>query len=184
MRNFLAFTLIVALFAFGACAAIAKVAIQVDLDSQKMTVTRGGAAPIVWRISSGRPGFDTPTGSFIVQRLDANHFSDEYDQAPMPYAIFFSRGLAIHGTYQGGIGRPASHGCVRLSVDHARQLFDWVEKEGASIDIAGSGSGFSPGSGGFATRSDVDFRPLRKRRNLNPIVPPVESPVQNGFFPF
>ena len=71
--------------------------------------------------------------------MDADHFSDEYDQAPMPYAIFFSRGLAIHGTYQSGLGRPLSHGCVRLSVDHARELYEWVEQYGASrIEISGA----------------------------------------------
>jgi L,D-transpeptidase catalytic domain len=117
--------------------AAAKVEIRVDLTRQQMTVIKNHEPPIVWKISSGRAGFETPTGSFIVQRLDADHLSDEYDQAPMPSAIFFSRGLAIHGTYERGLGRPASHGCVRLSVEHARELFDWVERYGASIEIDG-----------------------------------------------
>lgn len=121
-----------------AAPAAAKVDIQIDLDRQRMTVVKNGEKPVVWKISSGRSGFETPTGSFIVQRLDADHLSDEYDGAPMPYAIFFSRGLAIHGTYERGLGRPASHGCVRLSVDHARELFEWVEQYGASrIEISG-----------------------------------------------
>ena len=117
--------------------AAAKVEIRVDLARQEMTVVKNHEKPIVWKISSGRPGFETPTGSFAVQRLDADHLSDEYDQAPMPYAIFFSRGLAIHGTYERGLGRPASHGCVRLSIEHARELFGWVEQYGASIEIDG-----------------------------------------------
>ena len=117
--------------------AAARVEIRVDLARQEMTVIKNHEKPIVWKISSGRVGFETPTGSFIVQRLDADHLSDEYDQAPMPYAIFFSRGLAIHGTYERGLGRPASHGCVRLSIDHARELFGWVEEYGASIEIDG-----------------------------------------------
>lgn len=121
----------------------AKVEIRVDLTRQQMTVIKNHEPPIVWKISSGRAGFETPTGNFIVQRLDADHLSDEFDQAPMPYAIFFSRGLAIHGTYERGLGRPASHGCVRLSVDHARELFDWVERYGASIEI----DGVAPGRG-------------------------------------
>jgi len=119
--------------------ATAKVEIRVDLTRQQMTVTKNRETPIVWKISSGRAGFETPTGNFVVQRLDADHLSDEYDQAPMPYAIFFSRGLAIHGTYERGLGRPASHGCVRLSIEHARELFDWVERYGASIEIDGVG---------------------------------------------
>ncbi|ARN80544.1 L,D-transpeptidase [Methylocystis bryophila] len=115
----------------------AKVEIRVDLTRQQMTVTKNNDKPLVWKISSGRPGFETPTGKFIVQRLDADHLSDEYDQAPMPFAIFFSRGLAIHGTSERGLGRPASHGCVRLSIEHARELFGWVEQYGASIEIDG-----------------------------------------------
>ena len=92
-----------------------------------------------------------------MQRMDADHFSDEYDQAPMPYAIFFSRGLAIHGTTQAGLGRPASHGCVRLSVDHARELYEWVEQYGAgAIDITGDATS-------VAQLQDDDPQPARKR---------------------
>jgi lipoprotein-anchoring transpeptidase ErfK/SrfK len=146
----------VLLFFSTALPAGAKVEILVDLDSQRMTVVKNRAAPIVWKISSGRAGYETPTGVYTVQRLDADHFSDEYDQAPMPFAIFFSQGLAIHGTYQGGLGRPASHGCVRLSVSHARELFGWVEKYGAAIEITGSG---------FAAELEPEPRaPRHKRR--------------------
>ena len=118
----------------------AKIMISVDIDKQRMKVTNNNGATFWWTISSGREGFETPTGSFSVQRLDANHFSDEYEQAPMPYAIFFHEGFAIHGTYQGGLGRPVSHGCVRLAVPNARLLYSWVEQYGASIDISGSTS--------------------------------------------
>ena len=57
----------------------------------------------------------------------------------MPYAIFFSpRGLAIHGSYERGLGSPRSHGCVRLAVGNAEKLFEWVETQGASIEIVGA----------------------------------------------
>jgi lipoprotein-anchoring transpeptidase ErfK/SrfK len=69
--------------------------IYVDLDAQQMTVIRNNGETLVWKVSSGREGIETPTGLFSVQRLDANHFSDEYDQSPMPYSIFFDQGLAI-----------------------------------------------------------------------------------------
>jgi L,D-transpeptidase catalytic domain len=69
-----------------------------DLSRQRMTVKKPGGEALVWKVLSGRPGFETLTAVFNVQRMDAEHFSDEYDQAPMPYAIFFSRGLAIHGS--------------------------------------------------------------------------------------
>ncbi len=136
MKRFL--VLLILALSFWDSPAAAKVEIRVDLARQEMRVARNREKPIVWKISSGRPGFETPTGSFIVQRLDADHHSDEYEQAPMPYAIFFSRGLAIHGTYERGLGRPASHGCVRLSIQNARALFSWVEQEGASIEIDGA----------------------------------------------
>jgi lipoprotein-anchoring transpeptidase ErfK/SrfK len=103
-----------------------------------MTVRKPGGEALVGKVSSGRSGFETPTGIFNVQRMDTEHFSDEYDQAPMPYAIFFSRGLAIHGTYERGLGHPVSHGCARLSVQNARDLYSWVEQYGATIEIAGS----------------------------------------------
>ena len=119
-RQLSRFLILLAALACSAAPALAKVGIRVDLGRQRITIVKNNEPPIVWKISSGRPGYETPTGRFIMQRMDADHFSDEYDQAPMPYAIFLSRGLAIHGSTQPGLGRPASHGCVRLSVDHAR----------------------------------------------------------------
>ena len=157
LRKLSRILLLLAALACSGAPALAKVEIRVDLGRQRITVVRNHEAPIVWKISSGRPGYETPTGRFIVQRLDADHFSDEYDQAPMPYAIFFSRGLAIHGTTQGALGRPASHGCVRLSVDHARDLYEWVEQYGAEpIDIAG-------GATRVAQWRDDNPPPRRKR---------------------
>jgi lipoprotein-anchoring transpeptidase ErfK/SrfK len=116
----------------------AKITIHVDIDTQRMRVTGNNGETYVWTVSSGREGFETPTGSFTVQRLDASHFSDEYDQAPMPYSIFFHEGFAIHGTSLGGLGRPVSHGCVRLAIPNARLLYHWVEQYGAIIDISGT----------------------------------------------
>ncbi len=138
----------------------AKIMIYVDIDAQRMKVTNNEGQTFVWAVSSGREGYETPTGSFGVQRLDASHFSDEYDQAPMPYSIFFYEGFAIHGTSLGGLGRPLSHGCVRLSVANARLLYSWVERYGASIDISGLGSGDgyfvsdTPASGRLTRRSN------------------------------
>ncbi len=153
------------LIALALCApAAAKVEIVVDLSRQRMTVVKNRESQVTWKISSGREGYETPTGSFTVQRLDADHLSDEYDGAPMPYAIFFSRGLAIHGTYQRGLGRPASHGCVRLSIDHARELFSWVEQYGASIEISGSANSFA-----YAGRAEEEpgLRRAKRIRSRN-----------------
>jgi L,D-transpeptidase-like protein len=63
--------------------------------------------------------------------MEADHFSKEWDDAPMPYSIFFTKqGHAIHGTNHTSIGRPASHGCVRLSVAHAAELWELVTAQG------------------------------------------------------
>jgi lipoprotein-anchoring transpeptidase ErfK/SrfK len=78
-------------------------------------------------VSTGRPGFDTPNGTFWALARDKDHKSNEYEDAPMPYSIFFTRtGIAVHGTKSKGLGKPVSHGCVRLSVEHAAALWDLV----------------------------------------------------------
>ena len=154
-RQLSRFLILLAALACSAAPALAKVGIRVDLGRQRITIVKNDEPPIVWKISNGRPGYETPIGRFIMQRMDADHLSDEYDQAPMPYAIFFSRGLAIHGTTQPGLGRPASHGCVRLSVDHARDLYEWVEQYGAGpIEITGDATS-------LAQLQDDEPRPQR-----------------------
>ena len=126
-----------------AAGAAAKVQINIDLAAQQLTATRKGGETVVWKISSGRPGYETPAGHYTVYRMEPDHKSDEYDQAPMPYSMFFSpRGLAIHGTYERGLGRHASHGCVRLSVANAKKLYEWIvedggETGGAEVEIVG-----------------------------------------------
>ena len=152
-KAFLRIALFWAAILAASAPAHARVEISVDLDRQRMTIVKNHGETIVWKISSGRRGFETPTGRFIVQRMDAEHFSDEYDQAPMPFAIFFSRGLAIHGTSERGLGSPRSHGCVRLSIPNARELYSWVEQYGAAIEISGqAGAAADLGDEGRASR--------------------------------
>ena len=136
------FATLAAILLLAILPAEAAVRIRIDLASQNLEAVSPQGEAVRWKISSGRRGYETPTGSYGVMRLEEDHHSDEYDQAPMPYAIFFSpRGLAIHGTYERGLGRPLSHGCVRLAVANARQLFQWVEKYGATIEITGGAGG-------------------------------------------
>jgi hypothetical protein len=153
-------------------AASATVRISIDLSTQRLTAARGGGETVVWKISSGRPGYETPTGHYSVMRMEPDHHSDEYDQAPMPYAIFFSpRGLAIHGSFERGLGNPRSHGCVRLSVSNAQQLFDWVQQQGATIEIVGETQ--AAGRVARAERADDDrpARPRAVRRARRPVEP-------------
>jgi hypothetical protein len=114
----------------GASRASAALLIQVDKSTQRMAVSRDGQPLYLWPVSTGRRGFDTPSGTFRPFRMDRDHFSREWDDAPMPYSIFFTmKGHAIHGTNHASIGQPVSHGCVRLSVAHAAALWALVKQE-------------------------------------------------------
>ena len=103
----------------------------VDLSNQRMDVVVNGRHYASWVISSGRKGYRTPTGSYRPKRLRRMHYSSQYDNAPMPHSIFFHHGYAIHGTDKAHeLGRPASHGCVRLHPSHAAELYALVMQYG------------------------------------------------------
>src|ERR1043165_1813046 len=131
MRHSLAFAL-----SLGAlvCAPAAQAAVQITIDksTQQMVVERDGRPLYHWPVSTGRAGFDTPSGKFKAFRMERDHFSKEWDDAPMPFSIFFPpKGHAIHGYLDTkNIGRPASHGCVRLTPANAQKLFALVEEDG------------------------------------------------------
>ena len=115
----------------------AKVHITVDLSRQTMHVDSANET-FDWKVSTGKFGYETPNGTYGVLWTDKDHYSEQYDNAPMPDAIFFRPGYAIHGAYKSAFGHPASHGCVRLPVAKAEILFDLVKAEGAEIRIVGS----------------------------------------------
>jgi hypothetical protein len=116
----------------GADGALADVLIKVDKSAQRMLVTVDGKDLHSWPVSTGLPRYATPTGSFTPFRLEEDHYSKEWDDAPMPHSIFFTaRGHAIHGSdATRRLGSPASHGCIRLSRANAAVLFDLVREEG------------------------------------------------------
>jgi hypothetical protein len=120
----------VAVLMFGQ-AAHADLLIDVDKSAQRMTVTVNGERLYQWPVTTGGTDYDTPSGTFKPFRMEIDHYSDEYDNAPMPYSIFFTQtGNAIHGTYeQRNLGRAVSHGCVRLSVKNAATLWALVKQE-------------------------------------------------------
>jgi hypothetical protein len=112
--------------------------IHIDLSTQTMHVT-SSTGSYTWPVSTARAGYVTPRGSFSPKSLQSIHYSQKYDNAPMPHSIFFSGGYAIHGSYAtGALGSPASHGCVRLSPSHAAQLYRMVQAEGGHISISGN----------------------------------------------
>ncbi len=118
----------------GAAPVSAKVLITVDKSTQQMDVSVDGVHRWTWPVSTGVPQYDTPSGSYRAFRMEADHFSKEWDDAPMPHSIFFTpQGHAIHGYLNTrNIGNPASHGCVRLEPGHAAQLYALVQQQGVS----------------------------------------------------
>ena len=141
MRSFLVAVTGLLLITTGA--AEAKVAITVDKDNQRMTVAVDGVERYHWPVSSGIPSYETPNGSFRTFRMEQDHYSKEFDDAPMPHSIFFTKiGHAIHGTDSvNRLGSPASHGCVRLSRANASTLYALVQREGVlntTVTLTGS----------------------------------------------
>lgn len=110
----------------------AWVDVHIDKSSQTMTVSVDGLARHQWPVSTGRRGYGTPSGVFRPRRLERRWFSRKYYNSPMPHAIFFYHGFAIHGTTElHRLGGPASRGCVRLHPAHAARLFGLVREAGA-----------------------------------------------------
>jgi hypothetical protein len=143
MRRFFGVSLIPLTLVIGVASAQAAVQITVDKSAQQMTVSVDGVPRYTWPVSSGRPDYETPNGTFKAFRMEAEHYSKEFDDAPMPHSIFFTKiGHAIHGTFEERrLGAPVSHGCVRLSRQHASTLYALVEKEGVlntTVTLTGS----------------------------------------------
>src|SRR5579863_42649 len=141
MRSFL--IAVTGLMLFAAGAARANVSITIDKDAQMMTVAVDGVERYHWPVSTGIPSRETPNGSFRAFRMEEEHYSKEFDDAPMPHSIFFTKiGHAIHGTdSEGRLGTPASHGCVRLSKANATTLYALVEEQGVlntTVTLTGS----------------------------------------------
>jgi hypothetical protein len=141
MRNVLA--AIAGLTLLTCTAAQAHVDITIDKNNQTMTVAVDGAERYHWPVSTGIPSRETPNGTFRAFRMEEDHYSKEFDDAPMPHSIFFTKiGHAIHGTdSESRLGTPASHGCVRLSKANASTLYALVEEQGVlntTVTLTGS----------------------------------------------
>jgi lipoprotein-anchoring transpeptidase ErfK/SrfK len=109
----------------------ASILVQIDRSVQRMSVSVDGMPRYNWRVSTARRGYITPPGTYHPQMMARRWFSRKYYNSPMPHAIFFYGGFAIHGTYEiSRLGGPASHGCVRLDPANAATLFGLVEREG------------------------------------------------------
>jgi hypothetical protein len=142
-KSLLAASLLATAFAFPlASAAHAAIVISIDKSTQRMLVAVDGQTRYEWPVSTGRAGYDTPSGVFKVNRMDADHYSKEYEDAFMPDSMFFDlNGHAIHGFNDvPHLGRAVSHGCVRLSPANAAVLFALVKQQGmanTTVEISG-----------------------------------------------
>lgn len=114
-------------------AASAGVHARISKSGQTMDVYVHGTHHYSWPVSTGRGRYATPSGTFRPQRLERRWYSTKYNNAPMHYAVFYSGGYAIHATTEvRHLGRPASHGCIRLAPSHARQFFALVRSHGSA----------------------------------------------------
>lgn len=122
--------------AFGALLCLpapvkAELLVSVSKSQQRLSVTVDGAETYRWPVSTGTRGHETPSGNFRPIRLERHSYSRQYELTPMPWAMFFHRGYAVHGTIEAyNLGHAASHGCVRLRPDNAATLFSLMRRQG------------------------------------------------------
>ena len=145
MRRSSAITIIALGAAVAASDAEAKLDLFIDKSTQQISVIQNGRLLYVWPVSTGQDRFSTPSGVYTPERLERTWFSKAYYNSPMPHAIFFHHGFAIHGSYDiARLGGPASHGCVRLHPQDAALLYGMVEQEGPGNTTIVLGGGWSP----------------------------------------
>lgn len=122
---------LLALMFFCSVASADVVDVTIDISKQSMEVFVDGFRKYTWKVSTARDGYRTPRGDFRPQWITRMHYSKKYDNSPMPYSVFFSGGYAIHGTNAiRSLGKPASHGCVRVHPNNAHKLYNLVKKHG------------------------------------------------------
>ena len=164
------------------------VLINIDKASQKMTVFLDGLQRYEWPVSTGLRGYTTPSGTYTASSMNEIWYSKQWDNAPMPHAVFFTReGHAIHGTNEiKRLGKPASHGCVRISPQNAATLYALVAKTGlknTQVVLAG----LTPGGEGKVAaiaRSKSSYRQSSRsfKRGNNYYADSYQRPRGGGFF--
>ncbi len=151
--------------AFGA--ADAEVSIHVDKTAQRLTVRVDGKPLYDWPVSTARWGYNTPNGTYHPERLEKSWYSRKYDMSPMPHSIFFDGGYAIHGSYEiSHLGRPASHGCIRLSPSHAATLYALVQAHRSDTRIVVTGE--RPSNSALARAERREVAPVTQPSSAQP----------------
>jgi hypothetical protein len=106
----------------------------VNLKTQRTVLFRNGVPIAASTVSTGKPGYSTPTGVFTILQKRVEHYSSTYDNAPMPYMQRLTwRGVALHAGRLPGY--PASHGCIRLPHEFAKRLYG-ATRLGMTVVIA------------------------------------------------
>jgi lipoprotein-anchoring transpeptidase ErfK/SrfK len=123
--------------------------INIDKSRQEMTVFVDGVEQYTWPVSTGRPEYSTPSGTYTPTSMNEMWYSKQWDNSPMPHSIFFMKdGHAIHGTHEvKNLGKAVSHGCVRISPQNAATLYALVETNGMQNTQVVL-SGYTPGGEG------------------------------------
>ena len=116
---------------FADSAQAASVVATVDLSKQRMHVSVDGKPRYSWTVSTGKKGWRTPTGSYRPIAMYRDYYSKRWNME-LPHLVMISQGgVGIHGTHATHkLGRPASHGCIRLHPSNAKKFYDLVSKRG------------------------------------------------------
>ncbi len=152
----------VATAAFGALLCLsapakAELLVSISKSQQRLAVAIDGAETFRWPVSTGVRGHETPTGKFRPTRLERHWYSRQYNLTPMPWAMFFNRGYAVHATMEVyNLGRAASHGCVRLRPDNAATLFALMRRQGLGNTQIVVKDGALPAAPGVVPASEAE----------------------------
>jgi hypothetical protein len=167
-RSVLAVAFVLAAMLGTMAAAQAGIVVVVNKSTQRLAVSVDGVPRYEWPVSTARQGYNTPNGTYGVERMEVSWFSRRYDWSPMPHSIFFDGGYAIHGSYEiGRLGTPASHGCIRLHPNNATTLYNLVQaNRGATrIVVTGGGGPFGLFSSNAGSSRYADAPPRRALRS-------------------
>jgi lipoprotein-anchoring transpeptidase ErfK/SrfK len=150
------------------------VLININKTKQEMTVFLDGIEKYDWPVSTGRAGYSTPSGTYTATSMNKIWYSKQWDNSPMPHSIFFMKdGHAVHGSYEvKNLGKPVSHGCVRISPQNATTLYALVEENGlenTQVVLTGVTPG---GEFKFATQDNAIYYD----KNIDPIF--IDDPAQ------
>jgi lipoprotein-anchoring transpeptidase ErfK/SrfK len=162
-KGLVAVLAMIVMVAASGVASATKVVISISKPAQKMTVVVDGEKKYTWLVSTGAPGYSTPSGEYRPFRMERDHFSEEWDDAPMPNSIFFTpEGHAIHGSFHTKrLGTRASHGCVRLAPANAATLYALVQKAGMKNTTVLVKGGFD-----FGFMSSDEFDDILPKKKL------------------